>query len=256
MDTDFMLLKPITDVFKKLESHDVVTYIDQGEGTSGPCSTTHDFSSNFLAARQGNAFSKAWWDSIKASLAHQCSNDAWAGGREVCCHRVGEGRRHGKTACHIPWAALEHLKGPVLTKASLVEARERSVSKSSQRAVRLFCLAGNESLTPHLNGEVFWQPWDALRGATWNATRLGVPSSAYESRFQCVRGTSPLDLECSSGTWGASKRVMKNFFGRPAYHLFYSTMQKSGSWALSKMDILRMDWLVSEMYRRALGLMG
>eukprot|EP00928_Gymnodinium_smaydae_P046616 TRINITY_DN31064_c0_g1_i1.p1 TRINITY_DN31064_c0_g1~~TRINITY_DN31064_c0_g1_i1.p1 ORF type:complete len:780 (+),score=116.17 TRINITY_DN31064_c0_g1_i1:48-2387(+) len=282
MDTDFMLMKPLGDIFEKLRHHDIVSYMDNNNVKSGECAL-NGFSSNFIAGKKGNDFSRIWWTNIKAKMAQVCTQENYDNPHgKICCHLQGDTPEQTKARnCNIPWASIEHLKDPhlahsvlqlgpssLLQTATLLEGR----SSTSGHAVRvfshlepelidqlpsslsMFCVAGNESFVPHINGEIFWQPWDAQHGQT--AARVESPGALklYEQRFRCKTKRAcgaQEDMECSLGNWGTEYRVMHDFFGRRAYHLFFSTTNK---WATTKLDVLNMDWLLSDMYRRSLGL--
>merc|ERR1719220_2573788 len=108
MDTDFLLMKPLTQIFKKLETHDIVGYSDQNNQHSGDCG--NHYSSNFMAAKKGNGFSKTWWHNVRSKLTRKCERGEF-GCEKVCCNEKG-GPEVEKRACHIPWAQLELLKMP------------------------------------------------------------------------------------------------------------------------------------------------
>jgi len=103
---------------------------------------------------------------------------------------------------------------------------------------------------------MLWQPF--ANGKTQDAVLLGERHRnndevvLYDTRFMC--SGSDLDLACTSGTWGNENRTTQNFFGRPAYHLVPNQQNRWEKTMKTKMDVLNMDWLVSDLYRRALGL--
>eukprot|EP00927_Polykrikos_kofoidii_P054839 TRINITY_DN49195_c0_g1_i1.p1 TRINITY_DN49195_c0_g1~~TRINITY_DN49195_c0_g1_i1.p1 ORF type:complete len:889 (+),score=133.17 TRINITY_DN49195_c0_g1_i1:294-2669(+) len=270
MDTDFLLNRPLTDVLAKLKDNDVVTYSDNDGVQSGPCGPDRS-SSNFMAARKGNAFSRIWWENIKTKLAFHCDKETYRTSQStLCCHEKGETReRFMSRNCHVPWAALEHMKDAKQASFALLEgatvASDSFISPLSLAAalspvagivtelpkeLNYYCFAGNETFVPHLNGEVFWQQWDTKSGRTFKEGNDAFdPKREYEHRFDCKR--IGMNLECSSGTWGTSTRFMHDFFGRRAYHLFFSTTSKT---AKNQAEVLNKDWLLSEMYRHALGI--
>merc|ERR1719245_2330875 len=114
MDTDFMALGPLDDVFAKLDGGwGVVAYTDgKNEGEqSGDCSKPRErFSSIFIAARAGNLWSRTWWSNLKFKLTRLCGEGEFAK-EKVCCHEAFA-QEPEKRPCHIPWAQLEHLKTP------------------------------------------------------------------------------------------------------------------------------------------------
>lgn len=280
MDTDFMVGSSLAPVFAKLdEGWDAVAY-SQNPGTSGKMSGNEEVSSNFMAGRKGNSFSRTWWTNIKAKLTRTCGEGEMTM-EKVCC-REAFATHDEPEKCHIPWAQLEHLKFPTrdhdlhklkvtpsLVQQRLRTSKEASVAHDLNNAdvqavlaeveygnrkaeqlpadVKVYCFRGNEGLAPHLNGEVYWQPWDSHKGMTGKP--LGMPS-AYDSRFAC-QATSDKDLKCDRGNWGEVHRDIENFFGRMAYHLFFSTRKCE---AESQQEVLDRNWLLSELYRQSLGL--
>lgn len=263
-DTDFLVNRPVSEFVSKLEDHDIVTYSDNHDLPSGQCGRS--FSSNFMAGRKGNGFSKTWWENLKRKLTAECPPGFFE--KEiVCCHEAGK-KLH---QCHIPWASMEHMKDPKdagnkdakawLQATSLMETNSESrvgtgVSllvpefvNSLPQGISLYCFAGDQTLTPHLNGEVYWQHWNPEQQQTLDH----ASKELYDTRFACRSDVSGrgMDLNCTKGNWGADRVSFPNFFGRIAYHLFFSTNQKPVS---SKEDVMNKSWLVSEMYRRSLGL--
>jgi len=268
LDTDFVVMKPLSTVFAKLtEGWDVVAYGDSRDGDSGLC-TDNTFTSNFMAARKGNVVSRTWWENIKAKLTRTCDSGEYQE-EKVCCHEAFAKR--DPEQCHIPWGHLEWLKNPAMdpdaaiwnakpkrpTKDvsgsdvdAILAAVERGNAKSKQLPpdARIFCFEGRDGLAPHLNGEIFWQKWDANAHAT-SADAAKASADQYDLRFQC-REESNSDLKCDKGNWGDGDEVFPNFFGRIAYHLFFSTKAFDTD---STKTSLSSDWLLSELLRRSLG---
>jgi len=271
MDTDFLVMRSLGTVLAKLdEGWDIVAYSDlPGDVRSGSCAKTH-FSSNFMAAKKGNSFSKTWWENVKFKLTRVCGEGEMMA-ETICCHEAFA-KEPEQRKCHIPWAFLEHLKYPpydadvrsvrfssgaqqskVKTPKNEEEKRirgavERGKATAQQLPadVRLYCFSGSEGMAAHLNGEMYWQAWDPKAGATTTA-RLGT-KFGFESRFDC-KYTDSGDISCLQGTWGKGQRVFYNFFGRTAYHLFFSTHKEP---IKRPEQMLQGRWLLSEMYRRAL----
>jgi len=267
LDTDFVVMKPLSSVFAKLdEGWDVVAYGDNAGLESGTCAGNY-FTSNFMAARKGNPVSATWWENIKAKLTRTCGQGEFET-EKVCCHEAF--RANDPNYCHIPWGHLEWLKNPAqdaddselgrastsATMAKLAGAAGKEAellgavllgNKPAKRFPidsRIFCFQGRDGLAPHLNGEVYWQKWDAMTQATSHDT---ASSDQYDVRFQCKANGD--DLECTKGNWGEDPRKFSNFFGRIAYHLFFSTR------ALDKgtpEDTLTADWLIAELHRRSM----
>jgi len=266
LDTDFVVMKPLSTVFAKLEQGwDVVAYGDSWDGDSGKCKD-NTFTSNFMAARKGNVVSGTWWENIKAKLSRTCDFGEY-NQEKVCCHEAFAERQPDQ--CHIPWGHLEWLKNPASDPDvhrwnakpnpspngesgpgvdAILAAVERGNAKSKQLPpdARIFCFEGREGFAPHQNGEIFWQKWDSnARATSTDAARM----DEYDVRFQCHEEDNG-DLNCSKGNWGDSKAVFRNFFGRTAYHLFFSTGARQKD---TPEEALSSDWLLAEFLRRSLG---
>jgi len=265
MDTDFVVMKDLSSVFHKLdEGWDVVAYSDNGGIPSGEC-RARGFTSNFMAARKGNIVSGTWWANIKAKLTRMCGQGEYEK-EKVCCRAAF--MDEDPQLCHVPWGHLEWLKNPdndadarsdapvagvplkrnSPKEVKVLEAVElgKRPAKALPEDARIFCFQGNESLSPHLNGEVYWQKWDSDTRATSTAK---ADEDDYDTRFQCkdVKG----DLVCDRGQWGQEPRVIPDIWGRMAYHLFFSTSRREKRTAE---EMLQSDWMIAELYRRSLGL--
>lgn len=255
MDTDFLVGRPLREVMQKLDDgHDIVTYWDVENIPSAECGKY--FSSNFMAGRKNNAFSRTWYDNIKMKLTNVCEPGTFQK-EKVCCHVQGE--EHSE--CHIPWASMEHMKDPTESPTALLQVGSINSAEAEARAkisliapefitklpegLKMYCYSGNESMTPHLNGEVYWQHWSMPHGQT----AQGKQDSPYDGRFAC--DSQAKNLSCTKGNWGDNNRTMDNFFGRIAYHLFFSTGVQH---VQSEDEVLQKSWLLSDMYRRSLGM--
>jgi len=274
LDTDFVVMKPLSTIFAKLEQgFDVVAHSDM-DGDSGQC-VDNDFTSNFMAARKGNIVSGTWWENIKAKLTRTCDSGEYKK-EKVCCHEAFADVEPEE--CHIPWGHLEWLKNPASDpdkehywnakpKAppkrvgsgpdvdSILAAIKRGNAKSKQlpRHARIFCLQGRDALQPHTNGAIYWQKWDSGAHAT-SADAAEASAKEYDLRFQC-REKGRGDLYCNRGDWTGSDEDtefnpnFRNFFGRTAYHLFFSTTTHHKKTAE---DVLTSDYLAAELLRRSL----
>jgi len=273
MDADFLVLGPLSEIFDKLdEGWDIVVYTDGG-GTSGPCGS-EGFSSNFMAGRKHNPFSSVWWSNIKSKVTRLCDEGEFTA-EKICCHEAYASEPE-RRRCHIPWGHLEWLKIPSADadlrplQLDPTQNKQGYFKKSSRRQgpdaekiaervakgnvksmqwpakTRYYCMRGAEGMAPHLNGEVYWQPWNSKTKATQEDRSGG----SFDMRFACQERASG-DLDCSKGNWGKSRRNFPRFFGRLAYHLFFSTKKP---YARSRSDILETGYLLSDMYKRTLGL--
>merc|ERR1712107_80807 len=138
----------------------------------------------------------------------------------------------------------------------LVESGRVPAKRVEDRS-RIYCLGGPESLTPHLNGEIYFQRWDAKAGKSkdFNATNLFIKRTVYDPRFQCSEMEEG-DVYCEYGNWQKKRapRRHRRFFGRMAHHLFLSNPNRKNILNVSKIKhIWDTEWLLTEMYRRALG---
>jgi len=267
LDTDFIVMKSLRHVFAKLdEGWDVVTYGDRGDLESGTC-RDNMFTSNFMAARKGNPVSATWWENIKTKLTRTCGEGEYTT-EKVCCREAFAAK--DPDTCHVPWGHLEWLKNPVLdpddsalgrasTSAATAKLKGATPKEAEVLAavlhgnrpakrlpadVRIYCFQGPDGLAPHLNGEVYWQKWNTMAQATSHEI---ASAQEYDLRFDC-KETGKGDLECAKGNWGPDPRNFSNFFGRIAYHLFFSTRSMDKG---TPEDTLAADWLIAEMHRRS-----
>jgi len=278
MDTDFLLMKPLNEILEMLESYDIVGYSDESNRMSGDCGD--HFSSNFMAAKRGNGFSQTWWNNVRSKLTRQCGRGEMAC-EKVCCNEQGAPGPE-RRPCHIPWAQLELLKMPWedadrrpggakldptnpknrdyiengqpmckdLHLGRHYDASANVPAKNIPSNVTTYCLKGDENLTPHLNGEVYWQPWDHKTASTL-LERGRRKMHEYDDRFNCsLSGFGEMNCNKGHGMGGDGPLRLANFFNRTAYHLFFSTRSVHSH---TKEEILQGDWVVSEMYRRSLG---
>lgn len=282
MDTDFVVMAPLEAVIAKLDKGwDVVVYTDEGgQKETGQCQRGRSFATNFMAAKPGNQFLQTWWENMKLKLTRICG-EGDLDTEKICCHEAFDTNPEQRK-CRIPWAYLEHLKFPFCDHeferdwyadcpANITTPRKRwplspdhparqtpeakqvlaAVERGNVQPIplpenlKLFCLAATDGLAPHLNGEIYYQPWDAKKGTT-DLSRTG---KNYDLRFACrEKGT---DLHCDRGNWGNKTRHLAKFFQRTAYHLFHSVRKIEAETAA---DIFHSKFLLSEMYRRSLGL--
>lgn len=268
MDTDFMLMRDLSPVEELLKTGDVVGYRSEGFPDLGANRCGDDFSSNFMAANAHNKFSETWWKNIKLKLTRACGPEEYFF-EKVCCHEEGNQTRD-KDPCHLPWAQLEHIKLPSKDHDLQGNPIDPTQLKKHRNFTRRFlqagadppfqlagdtvmkCLAGSEGFAPHINGEVYWQPWDRKAQATLPLGDAQAEGGYYDERFACIEVKDKEDdLICKRGNWGEVERRFSNFFHRIAYHLFFSTKQPD---VKSVEEALESDWLLSEMFRRSLGL--
>eukprot|EP00039_Didymoeca_costata_P002613 m.61446 g.61446 ORF g.61446 m.61446 type:complete len:391 (+) comp11412_c0_seq3:171-1343(+) len=256
MDTDFLAMKSFGPVLQNLKDFDIVSYGKfndplKKDVPDGDCDG--HFSSNWHAARKGNRFSTVWWHNIKTQLTRHCPKGGMGfGSRMVCCHEEGEDYTNRKPPiCQVPFGALERIKFPHNFVKKKTEAMTGPVKMLTDDDINMFCLNGDRTLIPHVNGEIYWMPWSPYEGQTPDGP-WAIPN--YKIRCNLTDG----DLDCSAVQ---TRRALlkakryRNFFERIAYHLFFSTFHKSAlRHAKTTKDVLHRNWLISEMYRRSLGL--
>merc|ERR1712217_870004 len=225
------------------------------------------------AGNKGNPFSKTWWTNMKTKLTRMCGEGDFDL-EKVCCHEAFAPKPE-RRPCHIPWAHLEWLKQPLLdsdargepkldpTKKNLkkgkstvrngaeAEAILAAVAKGRKPAIpipdstRMFCFRGPEGMAAHVNGEVYWQHWDAKKAVSI-ATK---DSGRYDVRFDCREDKG--DLYCDAGNWGKGPRRIQQFFGRIAYHLFFSTRRPH---VKKRSEVFQAGWLLADLYQRSLNM--
>lgn len=111
---------------------------------------------------------------------------------------------------------------------------------------RLYCLNGPYGLAPHINGEVYWQPWSQEKQATGSQT-----GKNFDMRFDCqLAGTEDLScLHTNTGDFHDNPKLFPRPFNRMAYHLFFSTRRMHVG---TRQELLDGPHLLSELYRRSL----
>eukprot|EP00039_Didymoeca_costata_P027232 m.17874 g.17874 ORF g.17874 m.17874 type:complete len:405 (+) comp6135_c0_seq1:112-1326(+) len=256
MDTDFLCMSSFDPILEKLVDHDIVSYgnfNDAGKPDipDGACFGPH-FSSNWHAGRPGNVFSTTWWENMKLQLTRVCPKGGMSyTSKMVCCHEEGRDDASIKS-CHMTFGYLEHLKFYKDFKRGKTMEEIGPYIHLDQSQYKMYCLNGDRNLIPHINGEIYWMPWKPLQNKTANG-----PWAMPHYKINCTL-TPEGDMDCGEvHTRRAVLRPKKfrNFFGRIAYHLFFTTYHKN---ALKEVktpkDVLRKNWLLSEMYRRSLGM--
>jgi len=182
MDTDFLVLKPLGPYLNLLEDNDIISYSDEKTTTSTTCSKT--YSSNWHAGKKGNPFSSVWWRNIKKLLTRKCpSGDYQDSVERVCCHEEGAPDK-SSNVCHIPWAHVEQLKTP----ARWAHDHKIDADTIEQPAtpVKTYCLNGRRSLTPQLNGELFWMYVLGFCPCAWGEACVGGWEEGGEGCARCT----------------------------------------------------------------------
>ena len=172
MDTDFLVMRPLAPILSVLKHYDILSYADEQtlsakvkrNNPSAYTGCDKQYSSNFHAGRRGNHFSQTWYDNIKRLLTRICPVGGYAAER-ICCHEINR-PDISKKPCHIPWAQIEKLKTPLLWSQNKAHKLDADEIHTLPPTTKKFCLNGRRSLTPQLNGELFWMPWDAGKGET------------------------------------------------------------------------------------------
>ena len=273
LDTDFLVNKPLAPFMRLTESHDIISYAQDEPTTSTKCleyrfegaqEKQPHWSSNWHVGKKGNVVSATWWKNIKALLARKCAPGEfkWAGAH-TCCHEEGAPEKE-KDPCQVPWGHVEWLKIPLVWLRNMpkeVVASDEPLLTMVPDTARFYCLNGRRSLTPEVNGALFWMPWDEGKGETAG----GIPPDEWEMpqfRQHCKLDELSGDLACGGRErpdfppgphQHIEPKTYDKYFGRPAYHLFSSTHQPIDAHVLTADDVFQGDWVISMMYRKALG---
>lgn len=242
MDTDFLVMQPLTPWLDHLKDNAIVSYSDGDKSAETVCHK--QFSSNMHAGNKGNAFSATWWKNLKHRLTLECDpGDFVSSVEKVCCHEKGAPKKD-KNVCHIPWAQLEHLKKPDQWNEKH-KGKQVPAPHAWPADIKLFCLHGDKGFAPH--SQVVFQSWSPTSKRTLAGNQLH-----HEKAFNCTE-TDEGDLDCQSP---ALKRVLPKYFGRLALHLFFSsnlmTLMSQKFAKVTESAVLHRPWLISEMYRRSL----
>ena len=254
MDTDFLLTGSLTPVLSKLAEYDIVSYGQFNEPKDPDIPDAEcgkHFSSNWHAGRKGNVFSATWWRNIRSQLTRRCPAVMKEKGKAICCHDEGDPRR-SRARCNVPFGAIERLKTP---EKFAKHKDPETVGPLAQipPETKMWCLNGDRTPIPHINGEIYWIPWDPV------AKRSG--SHPWVMPF--YKANCTLDdgggLDCEAVQ---TRRMLikpkryRNFFGRVAYHLFFSTFHShmlNHKLVTTTTDVLRGNYLISELLRQSLG---
>lgn len=274
-------MQPLRPVLERLNDYDIVSYSSSRK--NDVVCEGNEFSSNWLAGRKKNRFHEVWWENMKHKMTRMCGEGDFKL-EKVCCHEAFAPTPE-KRSCHVPWAQLEWLKYPPSDADArgppkkdptqqhgdqgggsaadgrhdaqeVMAAVERGNAKARQLPpdAKLYCLNGDRQLAPHHNGEIFWQPWD-VKGQRTDRSSKGPH---FDMRFECAERDGG-DLVCQRGNWGGNAQTFTKMFNRTAYHLFSSARGPSFWGRLLKSvrtrkQVLNGPWLISEYYRRSLGL--
>eukprot|EP00040_Diaphanoeca_grandis_P035158 m.220460 g.220460 ORF g.220460 m.220460 type:complete len:1111 (-) comp33315_c5_seq2:107-3439(-) len=221
MDTDFLVQDELSSVADLLNEYDFVSYTTGGQDPVRYGS----FSSNFIAAKKGNALSVQAWQAIKNKLKQKCLHKDGTPAQGVCCYEEDGSPRK----CHVPWAGIgERTSHPIL----------KDLMKN--HSLKVFCFGGDDSFVPHTNND---------RTLT-KEQRLDMYKLMWVVLDGKVCRRVNTDLVCTHGSLTASS---PNFFGRKAYHMFASISASKEVKALTQQEILTGRWAASELYRKALG---
>jgi len=185
------------------------------EGPGDHCPKS--YTTNFMAGVAGNRLSSQWINTTLRKMRQRCKLDESQNHREpvkVCCFQKSWCLRR---ECHVAWGDISH--PPAL----------EDMPKDS---VRLNCVPFKNGFSTTLAGdELFWKFTDA-------------PTNKKEHCWP----VGDADLGCA-----APVGKLSNFFEKQGHHLY--NMLKG--FALEKMtdeQILAGDMVVSELYRRSLGI--
>jgi len=153
-----------------------------------------------------------------------------------------------KRMCNIPFGAIERMKSPEKFRKNK-DPRDIGPITDTPADAKLWCLEGTRTPIPHINGEIYWIPWDPIAGRTPHEGKYVIKT--YQANCSI---TELEELDCQPvQTRRQLIRAKKyaNFFNRICYHLFFSTYKDNKLTEVKQ--VLHKNWLVSELMRRALG---
>jgi len=254
VDGDVLFACDVQSMTDLLEDANLVTYTVQGQDV-----LRGDFSSNAMAVRPNCALPQKWWDQIKKQLSQTCQHEETYEAdlkNGVCCFQPD-----GKTErqkCHIPWAGLGENIGHRVLAGILHNIDEKfSVAFFSEDMHR-------SSFAPDSSGQMLFRRLSSTSASDGcsQGSITGMRREEHHKRRKkyvgapCWRpcaatelmqtGTNSAELACSDG------RSWEGVYKRFAYHLFESNSPSSVRMA-SEETLLRGDWVVSELFRMALG---
>ena len=124
---------------------------------------------------------------------------------------------------------------------------------------KIWCLNGDHNMIPHTNGEVYWLPWNVKEQRTAHNQHFVLPNYKVNCT-EVDNGNEAHDLDCGpvpTKRMVIPPRILRSFFGRTVYHLFFSAGFHGGAMRSGKFkepkDVLHKSWLLSELFRRSLG---
>jgi hypothetical protein len=242
LDGDVLITQNLDTFGQRLANNDVVAYTTEGQD----CNKGH-FSSNAMACKKGSKMFAGWWNEAKREMRQKCDfiekEDLKNG---VCCYTpTGESRR-----CHVNWGGLGETLGHKELKKLLGEDQktkeQKAGSQPRSRAVKdpfkISCLQEKSymGLAPDPQGKILWRELMA-------PPRVGETTKCNGNDCPCWEPPRKPwgDLECADG------KKVQNFFGRPGFHLFSHINGHYGK--RPEEEILKGTWVVSRLYRAALG---
>mmetsp|Transcript_22624 Transcript_22624/g.49657 ORF Transcript_22624/g.49657 Transcript_22624/m.49657 type:complete len:568 (-) Transcript_22624:390-2093(-) len=215
LDGDMLLSHDLDVAFKALLNGEADFMPYEGPGDR--CEK-EAYTTNFMGGTKGNALSSLWISRTIKGMYDQCDLPESENGREpvkVCCYQKDWCPRR---ECHVHWGEISH--PPKL--------------KSVEGKVRLKCLGPREGFSQTMSGAELFFKYFKERPA------LLPPNS-------CVQAEND-DLNCNNGVG-----LLKGYMGRHGHHI-YNMLQGGRLDGKSDDEILKGDFLISELYRRSLGL--
>lgn len=242
LDADVLVTQSLDVFTQRLKDNDLVSYTSDGQDCQ-----KGQFSSNVVAVHKGDQLSMEWWKQARAKLkqgcAHKSDRDLENG---ICCFEP-DGRTPRR--CHIPWGGLgEQLAHPILT---------RLLKEGSGKHYRISCFneKNHMGFAPDSQGKILWRQF-VSHNVSCGAQSQQIGNQGSSPTALSFSGNCPCwepkrqpagDLECADG------QKSSNLFGRMSYHLFSHINGHFGE-GKSEEAILQGNWVVSRLFRVALGL--
>eukprot|EP00040_Diaphanoeca_grandis_P035157 m.220449 g.220449 ORF g.220449 m.220449 type:complete len:766 (-) comp33315_c5_seq1:107-2404(-) len=223
MDTDFLVQDELSSVADLLNEYDFVSYTTGGQDPVRYGS----FSSNFIAAKKGNALSVQAWQAIKNKLKQKCLHKDGTPAQGVCCYEEDGSPRK----CHVPWAGIGERTSHPISRQLIIDQK-----------YKLYCYAHLESFVPDT---------EKMRDAPKEA-KLNMYLLSWINLDDGVCRKDGRDLRCVYASGHTSNST--DYFNRRAYHMFATISATKEVKALTADEIIKGNWAVSYLYRDALGI--
>eukprot|EP00931_Biecheleriopsis_adriatica_P043598 TRINITY_DN24920_c0_g1_i3.p1 TRINITY_DN24920_c0_g1~~TRINITY_DN24920_c0_g1_i3.p1 ORF type:complete len:431 (-),score=83.85 TRINITY_DN24920_c0_g1_i3:216-1508(-) len=142
-DSDFIVVKDLSDLIVRLPSYDLVSY--ETASAAQRCTAGGTFSSNFMGGRRGSEVLGEVYRTQVAALQKHCKTEKQYKSEMICCMDD----KH--VPCHIPWAQLGEGIGHPVVGRFVKKTREllrQGKNPSEIKAPSIFCFKNEESFVP------------------------------------------------------------------------------------------------------------